>query len=199
MQRSISGWIRSLASSNDARVCFAASPAVDFREKYMRPTPHDARIFALAAHGDQRYGERPYAYHLDMVARLLAPFGADAQMVGFLHDTIEDTSVTQEDIESAFGTHIAGCVAILTDEPGPDRKTRKTLTYAKMAAVGEAFELALIVKAADRLANARSCVDDDNATMLAKYRSEHPAFRPAVHRPGLCDALWRELDALLSE
>jgi hypothetical protein len=40
--------------------------------------PQKARTFALAAQGAQRYGERPYAFHLDTVADLTAPYGEDA-------------------------------------------------------------------------------------------------------------------------
>ena len=154
----------------------------------------EARAFALAAHGDQRYGAHPYSHHLDAVAALLAPWGPTAQIVGYLHDTIEDTAVTHADVDMRFGRHVADCVAILTDEPGADRKTRKTRTYAKMAEVSGDQSLALIAKTADRLANVRACIEDGNRGMLSKYRQEHPAFRAAVFRPGLCDALWTELD-----
>ena len=90
-------------------------------------------------------------------------------------------------------------MAILTDEPGPDRKARKALTYAKMARVAAEYELALVAKVADRLANVRACVDAGNATMLEKYRDEHATFRPAVFRDGLCDAMWAELDRLIGD
>jgi guanosine-3',5'-bis(diphosphate) 3'-pyrophosphohydrolase len=155
-----------------------------------------ARDFAIAAHGNQTYGSRPYAFHLDAVASILAPYGETAQIIGYLHDTIEDTSATQEQIEAIFGDFIAACVSILTDEPGPDRKSRKTLTYAKMAKVEGEYEFALVAKAADRLANIRACVADGNTSMLEKYRSEHEALRAAAFRPGSCDALWQEMDAL---
>jgi hypothetical protein len=55
-----------------------------------------------------------------------------------------------------------------------------------------------VVKAADRLANVRSCLVDQHNGMLAVYRKEHPTFRRAAYREGLCEPLWRELDALLN-
>ena len=157
-----------------------------------------AREFAIQAHGSQRYGDRPYAFHLDAVASILEPHGLTAQVIGYLHDTIEDTAATPEQIEAQFGPFVAGCVSILTDEPGPDRKARKVLTYAKMAASAPEYALALTVKAADRLANIRACVADSNAAKLEKYRGEHAALRSAAYRPGDCDGLWREMDALLA-
>ena len=157
-----------------------------------------AREFAIQAHGSQAYGERPYSFHLDAVASILEPHGITAQIIGYLHDTIEDTSVAPEQIEAEFGPFVAGCVSILTDEPGPDRKARKVLTYAKMAAIAPEYALALTVKAADRLANIRACVADSNAAKLEKYRGEHAALRSAAFRPGDCDGLWEEMDALLS-
>ncbi len=47
-----------------------------------------ARDFAIAAHGEQRYGDHPYVFHLDAVAALLAPYGVDAQTIGYLHDVV---------------------------------------------------------------------------------------------------------------
>ena len=54
-----------------------------------------ARAFALAAHGDQMYGARPYSFHLDAVVRLLSPYGIEAQVIGYLHDVVEDTEVSE--------------------------------------------------------------------------------------------------------
>lgn len=156
-----------------------------------------ARAFAIAAHGPQKYGSRPYAYHLDAVAALLAPFGDEAQVVGYLHDVVEDTGVGVEEVRAHFGARVAACVELLTDAPGATRKERKALTYAKLAQVRGETELALLVKAADRLANVRACVADRKRDLWQVYRDEHPAFRDAAHRPGQCDALWAELDTLL--
>jgi guanosine-3',5'-bis(diphosphate) 3'-pyrophosphohydrolase len=160
--------------------------------------PHQARAFAIAAHGGQRYGEHPYVHHLDAVAAIAEPFGEAAVVAAYLHDTVEDTAATLAEITAQFGPEIAACVALLTDEPGADRKERKAKTYAKLAEVTGPLELALIVKASDRLANVRASVKDRNERMLQVYCSEHATFRKAAYRPGLCDALWSELDALLS-
>lgn len=157
-----------------------------------------ARAFAVAAHGAQQYGKHPYSYHLDAVAALVEPYGDEAVAVAYLHDTVEDTAVTLAEIEQRFGPHVAACVALLTDEPGTSRKERKAKTYAKLAAAQEALELALLVKAADRLANVRACLADRRLDLLQIYRSEQAAFRTAAWRPHLCQPLWAELDALLA-
>lgn len=158
-----------------------------------------ARAFAISAHGDQKYGERPYVFHLDAVAKFAEPYGEDAMVVAYLHDVVEDTETTVEAIASSFGPHISACVALLTDAPGANRKERKARTYAKLAEVRGRNELALIVKAADRLANVRACLADRKQSLWEVYRGEHAVFRSAAFRAGHCDVLWSELDRLLSE
>ncbi len=156
-----------------------------------------AREFAVAAHGDQRYGDQPYSAHLDAVAALLAPFGEQAQVVGYLHDVVEDTSVTLDALQREFGDRVAAWVSLVTDQLGANRRERKARTNAKLAAVSGEDAVALVVKAADRLANLRASAGGGAGSKLDMYRREHPAFRAAAYRPGLCDGLWREMDSIL--
>jgi (p)ppGpp synthase/HD superfamily hydrolase len=149
-----------------------------------------ARLFALAAHGDQKYGDKPYIHHLEAVVEILKALGDEAKIIGYLHDVAEDTPVSIDEIKSEFGDFVGECVAILSDEPGADRKERKIKTYEKMSKVTGKEELALVVKAADRLANIEACLSDGNGSLLAMYKNEHEAFSKAVYRPGLCDDLW---------
>ena len=156
-----------------------------------------ARAFALEKHGNQKYGSKPYSYHLDAVAGLLEPQGETAQVIGYLHDVVEDTGGTLEEIESRFGKHVADAVAILTDQPGETRAEKKKATYELMSKVEGELEIALIVKTADRLANVLACVEFDRPDKLEMYQGEHGTFRAAVFRPGLCDDLWAQLSELL--
>ena len=141
-----------------------------------------AREFAIQSHGNQKYGEHPYSVHLDAVAKISRSYGETAEIISYLHDVVEDTDVKIEEIESIFGSLIATSVAILTDEPGKDRKERKSKTYAKMANVSGDAEVALIVKAADRLANMRACIVDNNQSLLEVYKTEYPIFKKSAFR-----------------
>jgi (p)ppGpp synthase/HD superfamily hydrolase len=163
-----------------------------------------ARLFAVRAHGAQQYGGHPYVYHLEAVVHLLKPFGNAAQVIGFLHDVVEDTDVPLERITEAFGALAGDCVKLLTDSPEGDRAEKKARSHAKLAKVPADHEtkLALIVKAADRLANLRHCAqgvkngDATSVRKLARYRDEHSAFRAAVYRLGLCEDLWEEMEQI---
>ena len=159
----------------------------------------EARLFALKHHSEQKYGEHPYVVHLDVVAELVRQYGETAVIIAYLHDVVEDTSASLDDIEIVFGGLVADAVAILTDEPGKDRQERKEKTYRKMAQVCGKTEIALLVKAADRLANMRACIVDNKEGLLAIYQKEHPFFQKAAFRPGLCDEIWDQLNVLISK
>lgn len=152
-----------------------------------------ARSFALQHHGKQQYGSRPYIVHLDAVAELVRQYGETAVVLAYLHDVVEDTDASLQDVEKTFGRLIADGVAVLTDEPGKNRQERKKKTYRKMAQVSGKTEIALVVKAADRLANMRACVADKKEKLLAVYRQEYPIFVQAVYRPRSCDKIWIQL------
>jgi len=155
-----------------------------------------ARDFAIKAHKDQKYGAMPYSVHLDAVASIVKPFGERAQVIALLHDVVEDTASSVADIKALFGDCIAKCVHILTDEPGESREIRKSATYQKMAKVEGELTLALVVKAADRLANMRVCVKDADQRRLRMYQSEYAVFRRSVYRKNLCEDIWQQLDKL---
>jgi len=62
-----------------------------------------ARDFAIQAHGDQKYGTKPYVYHLDQVAAICCTikFHYDSETLrtaAFLHDVLEDTKVTHAEL-----------------------------------------------------------------------------------------------------
>ena len=80
-----------------------------------------ARIYATDAHQRinhrRKYNNDPYHVHLSAVAKLVAAVTADEEMIAaaWLHDTVEDTQATLEDIEAAFGMPVAELVEELTD------------------------------------------------------------------------------------
>jgi len=156
------------------------------------PRETEARRFAEAAHKDQRYGDAPYVTHLVAVRRVLADFdhaGALA-IAAWLHDTVEDTGVTREEIETRFGAEVAGLVWAVTGV-GANRKERNADAYAKI----QAHPPAAILKLADRIAN----VEASRAVpkKLEMYRAEWESFRG--HLGALGDPrMWARLGAAIA-
>lgn len=158
-----------------------------------------AQAFAQNRHGDQKYGEFPYSVHLNTVAKLAQPFGIDAMIVAQLHDVIEDTDTSFNELSDRFGFTIADAVNYVTDVKLEDRAKRKLEINQRLAALNieeDAARLALIVKVCDRLSNVRSSYKS-SPRHYKMYQHEHSAFKEAVYRPGLCDDLWIELNALI--
>ncbi|PSW20207.1 phosphohydrolase [Photobacterium sanctipauli] len=158
-----------------------------------------ARTLARAKHKGQMYGDVPYFIHLEAVARLASPFGTDAMIVAQLHDVVEDTATSIEEIFADFGFIVADAVKYISDSNIEDRALRKkeiNLRLSSLDTAEEAARIALIVKACDRLANVRASLKTSE-NYFAIYQKEHAAFRESVYRKGLCEAIWWELDNLL--
>jgi HD domain len=121
----------------------------------------EALAFAAQAHGavkQARKGSRfPYVSHPIRVAEILARFdyAGDVVVAGFLHDTIEDTRVTVEEIVTSFGARVA---ALVTAASEPDKaapwKDRKQHTIDHLRQERDSDVLALV--AADKLDNVRA-------------------------------------------
>ena len=119
-----------------------------------------AMEFAAHKHTDQkRKGARaePYVNHLVEVARLLADAtaGEDPALIaaGLLHDTLEDTSTTFEELEREFGVEIAGLVREVTDNKKLEKAERKRL---QIETAGKKSPRARLIKIADKTSNLRS-------------------------------------------
>jgi (p)ppGpp synthase/HD superfamily hydrolase len=83
-----------------------------------------ARIRAVQLHAGQRYGDKGYMYHVDAVAdRVAEVYGTDAfleRIVAYLHDTVEDTPYTLEELAEEFGMEAANAVDAMTKRDGED-------------------------------------------------------------------------------
>lgn len=153
-----------------------------------------ARGFALEKHEGQRYGERPYTVHLAAVREVLSWAGFDdahpLAAAAWLHDVVEDTGVSREEVRERFGEEVASLVWAVTGVGG-SRKERNLDAYSKIRALPQAA----ILKLADRIANveASATVPDK----LAMYRREHPGFEEALSGLGT-PPLWERLRAALA-
>ena len=138
----------------------------------------EARDFAIAAHGEQRYGDKPYRAHLEHAVATLRRFlilDDELLCAGWLHDTLEDTAATEDELRRRFGGRVAAIVRAVTLDKGP-REAALAKAYAAIAATPGAA----VVKLADRIANVEASLENGNAEKLAKYRREHDGFRQAV-------------------
>ena len=119
--------------------------------------------FAARKHaGQRRKGLRaePYVNHLTEVALLLAEAtdGADPALVmaGLLHDTIEDTDTTRDELAAIFGEDVASLVVEVTDDRSLDRESRKRI---QVETAPMKSRRARMVKIADKIANLRSIAE----------------------------------------
>jgi guanosine-3',5'-bis(diphosphate) 3'-pyrophosphohydrolase len=121
----------------------------------------------LAAHrhnGMARKGrcKEPYINHLAEVANLLATAtdGADAELVaaGWLHDAIEDTDTTREEIAQRFSERVASLVEECTDDmnlPKAERRRRQVMDAPKKSAGAK------LIKIADKVSNTGARIQTD--------------------------------------
>lgn len=119
-----------------------------------------ALSFATAAHGHQKrkYTGEPYIVHPIAVAETIRRVPHTGEMIAaaLLHDVVEDTSVTLNDINEQFGEKVTQLVAWLTDVSTPfhgNRDTRKTLDRLHISL---APPEAQTIKLADLIDNAKS-------------------------------------------
>jgi len=137
--------------------------------------------FATEAHQRidhrRKYSNQPYAVHLERVAKTVASVTDDEEMIAaaWLHDVVEDTPATLDDIERNFGSSIASLVRELTDvsKPGDgNRAVRKTIDREHLA---QASDRAQTVKLADLIDNCTDITKHD-ATFSRVFLDEMKAL-----------------------
>lgn len=151
---------------------------------------------AIAAHGDQKYGTLPYWRHLQEVEEVLADYGfvsPEYQAAAWLHDTVEETATSIDDIYAHFGTEVSKLVWAVTGV-GHNRKARQASILKKLHYTKDACPL----KLADRIANLEHAIKDGNSKgLFAMYHNENDAFEKVVrkHVPAeMWDRLQRAFD-----
>jgi len=151
-----------------------------------------AYVFSMKAHGAQlRASGDPYFSHPVEVAGILAGMKLDAASIitGLLHDTVEDTVATLEDIERLFGPDIAKLVDGVTKlsrlELQSDQ-TKQAENFRKLVLAMSEDIRVLLVKLADRLHNMRTLRfirDEDKRRRIARETME--IYAPLAERIGM--------------
>lgn len=152
----------------------------------------EARQVAIKAHGSQVYdGIFPYEKHLDDVVEVLKRFSIvhpKYLCAAYLHDVIEDGSLSYNDIKRYFGEEVAEIVYCVTDEIGRNRKEKKAKTLPKTAQNQDA----IIIKLADRIANI------EHGGKIDMYAKEYDEFHSHLYTyDKQAIPLWNHLEELL--
>jgi GTP diphosphokinase / guanosine-3',5'-bis(diphosphate) 3'-diphosphatase len=157
--------------------------------------------FAARKHTAQRRkGEahEPYINHLAEVALLLAEAtdGSDLNLVlaGLLHDTIEDTSTSCEELAGKFGQDVAGLVREVTDDKSLPKAVRKAL-QVRMSP--QKSDRAKMIKIADKISNLESILHSPPAGWSEERKQEY--FDWAAQVVNGCRGVNRSLEEKFDE
>ena len=159
-----------------------------------------ALLVADKAHANQTYDIYPYGYHIRQVVKIAEELGYDESIVVacVLHDTLEDTELSYNDLKRAFGKEVAEIVYCVTDELGRNRIERKSKTYPK---IRENWK-ATVVKICDRIANVQQS-RDYNERLFEMYKKEHDFFCKSLmskdHPHFETNKAWQKLNRLMLE
>ena len=158
-----------------------------------------AFLAAEKAHSGQlRKSGEPYITHPVAVAQILTELGMDPPtvMAALLHDTVEDTSYSIEQIKAEFGDEVTSLVDGVTKLDkltyGP---TAEAETLRKMVVAMSRDIRVLVIKLADRLHNARTWEFIASETAQRKARETIDIYAPLAHRLGMNAIKW-ELEDL---
>jgi len=165
----------------------------------------DALRFASEKHRDQRRKDRrasPYINHPIEVASVLATVGGVSDVAtlaaAVLHDTIEDTNTTEDELEAHFGREIRALVREMTDDKQLPKAERKRLQIVHAPA---ASHRAKLIKLADKICNVRDVTHQPPAGWSDERRREYLEWTEQVVRGcrGASGALERLYDRVLAE
>ena len=150
--------------------------------------------------GQKRRDGSPYVSHCIAAAIITAEMGLDEDSIiaALLHDTIEDTSLTHEDIARSFGTSVADIVEGVTkltrvqytsvEEQQMENMRKMLLAMAKDIRV-------ILIKMADRLHNMRTMAYQSEEKQRIKSLETMEIYAPIAHRLGMQKIKW-ELEDL---
>ena len=156
-----------------------------------------AFTFASEAHdGQQRRSGEDFIHHPLGVARILAELKQDDATIAaaLLHDVIEDTDASVDDVRSEFGEEIAALaegVTKLTRIRFQSREQAQAENYRKMIVAMAQDRRVIVIKLADRLHNMRTIEYLGKQKQLQKARETLEVYAPLAHRLGIHTIKWQ--------
>lgn len=143
----------------------------------MNHTPQIKKAIQFAArkhHGQMRIEVEPLPYitHLFSVALLVAEDGASDDVVtaALLHDTLEDTDTTREEIVTAFNEHVAELVESVSEPKGLEWKERKVAYLARLANASDESVLIAIADKIDNIESKLEAFEKEGAEIFARWK-----------------------------
>jgi GTP diphosphokinase / guanosine-3',5'-bis(diphosphate) 3'-diphosphatase len=175
--------------------------AADSSVEIDRARVQDAFVFACEHHADQRRksGE-DFIVHPVGVARICASMRLDTETLcaALLHDTVEDTSASIEEVRERFGEEIAAIVDGVTKLTGitfQSHDEAQAENYRKMMVAMATDVRVILIKLADRLHNMRTIDAMPKQKQIEKARETLDIYAPLAHRLGIHAIKW-ELEDL---
>ena len=157
--------------------------------------------FAAQAHASQvRRSGQEFIYHPWGAAKILASLQLDEATLAaaLLHDVVEDTDATVDDVRTEFGTEIATLVegvTKLTRVQFQSREHAEAENYRKLIVAMAEDVRVILIKLADRLHNLRTIEYLGKQKQLQKARETLEVYAPLAHRLGIHALKW-ELEDL---